>query len=29
MWVLFWVGLGLTVAGGLLGAAVNVLDDWY
>jgi hypothetical protein len=28
-WWLFWVGLGLAAAGGLLALASNIFDDWY
>ena len=29
VWWLFWAGAGLTAAGGLLGLATNIFDDWY
>jgi len=29
VWWLFWVAVGLTVVGGLLGAATNIFEDWY
>jgi hypothetical protein len=28
-WVAFWIGVGLTVVGGLLALATNILEDWY
>ncbi|HEY7432563.1 MAG TPA: HGxxPAAW family protein [Streptosporangiaceae bacterium] len=28
-WWLFWVGVGLTVVGGLLALATNIFEDWY
>ena len=28
-WWLFWAGAGLAAAGGLLGLATNIFDDWY
>ncbi len=28
-WVLFWVGTGMVVLGGIIGAAVHIFDDWY
>jgi hypothetical protein len=28
-WVVFWVGVGVAVAGGLLALATNISDDWY
>ena len=28
-WWLFWVGAGIVVLGGLMGAAVHIFDDWY
>ena len=29
VWWLFWAGAGLSAAGGLLGLATNIFDDWY
>ena len=28
-WVLFWVGAGIVVLAGIMGAAVHIFDDWY
>ncbi len=28
-WLAFWVGVGLTVVGGLLALATNIFEDWY
>jgi hypothetical protein len=28
-WSLFWVGVGMCVAGGLLALAIRIFDDWY
>ncbi len=28
-WWLFWVGAGLAVAGCLVAAATNIMEDWY
>jgi len=28
-WVVFWIGVGLTVVGGLLALATNIFEDWY
>lgn len=28
-WWLFWVGVAIAVVGGIMGAAVHILDDWY
>jgi hypothetical protein len=28
-WVLFWVGAGIVVLAGIMGAAVRIFDDWY
>ena len=28
-WVLFWVGVAIVVVGGVIGAAVRIMDDWY
>jgi hypothetical protein len=28
-WWLFWVGTAIVVVGGIMGAAVHILDDWY
>jgi hypothetical protein len=28
-WVLFWLGAGIVVIAGILGAAVRIFDDWY
>jgi len=28
-WWLFWASAGLAVAGFLVGAATNIMDDWY
>jgi len=28
-WVAFWVGVGMTVVGGLLALATNIFEDWY
>ena len=28
-WVVFWLGVGLTVVGGLLALATNIFEDWY
>ena len=28
-WWLFWVSVGMAVAGGLLGLATHIMDDWY
>ena len=28
-WVLFWVGVGIVVLAGIMGAAVRIFDDWY
>jgi hypothetical protein len=28
-WVVFWIGVGLAVLGGLVAAATNIMDDWY
>ncbi len=28
-WWLFWVGAAIVVIGGIMGAAVHILDDWY
>ena len=29
IWWLFWVGAGLAVAGFLVAAATNIMEDWY
>jgi len=29
VWWAFWVGVGLTAIGGLLGLATNIFEDWY
>ena len=29
IWWLFWTGLGVAAAGGLLGLGTHILDDWY
>jgi hypothetical protein len=29
IWWLFWAGAGLAVAGFLVAAATNIMDDWY
>ena len=28
-WVLFWIGAGIVVLAGIMGAAVRIFDDWY
>ncbi len=28
-WVLFWVGVAIAVVGGIIAAAVRIMDDWY
>jgi hypothetical protein len=28
-WVVFWLGVGLAVVGGLMALATNIFDDWY
>ena len=28
-WVLFWVGAAIVVVGGIIAAAVHIMDDWY
>jgi hypothetical protein len=28
-WVVFWIGVGLAVVGGLLALATNIFEDWY
>jgi hypothetical protein len=28
-WWLFWTGVGLAAAGGLLALATNIFEDWY
>ena len=28
-WVLFWVGAGIVVLAGIMGAAVRIFDDWH
>ena len=28
-WWLFWVGTGIVVIGGIMAAAVHIMDDWY
>jgi hypothetical protein len=28
-WVMFWVGVGIVVIGGLFGAVTRIFDDWY
>jgi hypothetical protein len=28
-WVVFWVGAGLAVVGGLLAMATDIFEDWY
>ena len=28
-WVAFWIGVGLSVVGGLLALATNIFEDWY
>ncbi len=28
-WWLFWVGAGIVVIGGIMAAAVHIMDDWY
>jgi hypothetical protein len=28
-WVVFWIGAGLAVVGGLLALATNIFEDWY
>jgi len=28
-WWVFWLGLAITVIGGLLALATNIFDDWY
>src|SRR5579862_6400349 len=28
-WWAFWLGVGLSVAGGLLALATNIFEDWY
>jgi hypothetical protein len=28
-WVLFWVGAGIVVLAGIMGAAIRIFDDWY
>ena len=28
-WWLFWAGAGMVVIGGIMAAAVHILDDWY
>jgi len=28
-WWLFWVGVAMCAAGGLLALATNIFDDWY
>jgi hypothetical protein len=28
-WWLFWIGVGLTAAGGLLALATDIFADWY
>jgi hypothetical protein len=29
VWVVFWLGCGITVLGVLLAAATSIFDDWY
>jgi hypothetical protein len=29
LWVLFWVGAGIVVVGGIMALSARVLDDWY
>jgi hypothetical protein len=29
VWVVFWAGCGITVAGGLLATATGIFNDWY
>jgi hypothetical protein len=29
LWWMFWTGVGLAVAGGLLALATNIFDDWF
>jgi len=29
VWWLFWVGVGLVAAGGLLALATDIFNDWY
>jgi hypothetical protein len=28
-WVLFWVGVGVTAAGGILALVTGIFNDWY
>jgi len=28
-WLVFWIGVGLAVVGGLLALATNIFEDWY
>jgi hypothetical protein len=28
-WPVFWIGVALTVVGGLLALATNIFEDWY
>ena len=28
-WWLFWVGVGVTVVGGIMALSSRILDDWY
>ena len=28
-WLVFWIGVGVAVAGGLIALATNIFEDWY
>jgi hypothetical protein len=28
-WWLFWTGVGIVVLGGIYGASMHMMDDWY
>jgi hypothetical protein len=28
-WILFWVGAGIVVIGGIMALSTRILDDWY
>jgi hypothetical protein len=29
LWVMFWVGAGIVVVGGIMALSTHILDDWY
>ena len=29
LWVMFWVGTGIVVIGGIMALSTRILDDWY